>query len=82
MNNSTLFDFTVFPRLETPRLILRELVVQDAEAVFRVRGDYEVTKYNIGNAYQRPEQAVDLIAAIAQAYQEKAELRWGHHAEK
>jgi ribosomal-protein-alanine N-acetyltransferase len=77
LNNTSLFDFTVFPRLETPRLILRELVAQDAEAVFRVRGDYEVTKYNIGNAYQRPEQAVDLIAAIAQAYQEKAELRWG-----
>jgi ribosomal-protein-alanine N-acetyltransferase len=77
LNNASLFDFTDFPRIETPRLILRELIAQDAEAIFRIRGDYEVTKYNIGAAYQRPEQASDLIAAIAQAYQEKAELRWG-----
>jgi ribosomal-protein-alanine N-acetyltransferase len=77
LNNSSLFDFVTFPRIETPRLILRELVAQDAEAIFHIRGDYEVTKYNTGPAYKRIEQAADLIAAIAHAYQEKAELRWG-----
>jgi [ribosomal protein S5]-alanine N-acetyltransferase len=77
LNNISLFDFTVFPQIETPRLILREMVAHDAEAVFRIRGDYEVTKYNTGPAYERLEEAADLIAHIAQAYQEKAELRWG-----
>ena len=77
MNNASLFDFSAFPRLETPRLILRELVTQDSEAIFRIRGDYEVTQYNTGPAYERREQAADLIEAIAHAYQEKAELRWG-----
>jgi ribosomal-protein-alanine N-acetyltransferase len=72
-----LFNFTVFPTLETERLILREMIPADAEAIFRIRGDYEVTKYNIGTAYDRLEQAADLIAAMAQAYREEKEVRWG-----
>jgi [ribosomal protein S5]-alanine N-acetyltransferase len=77
LNRNGLFDFTVFPTLETERLILREIIPSDAEALFRIRGDYEVTKYNIGTAYDRLELAVDLIAAMAQAYREEKEIRWG-----
>ena len=77
MTSNGLFDFTVFPTLKTERLILREMIPADAEAIFRIRGDYEVTKYNIGTAYDRLEQAVDLIAAMAQAYREEKEIRWG-----
>jgi ribosomal-protein-alanine N-acetyltransferase len=77
LNTNGLFDFTVFPTLETERLILREMIPTDAEALFRIRGDYEVTKYNIGAAYDRLEQAADLIAAIAQAYRDEKEIRWG-----
>jgi ribosomal-protein-alanine N-acetyltransferase len=74
---NSLFDFTHFPQLETERLILREILASDAEAVFRIRGDYEVTKYNTGAAYERLEQAEDLIAAMAHGYEEGIELRWG-----
>jgi len=77
LTTSDLFDFTTFPQLETPRLILREMLPADAEAIFRIRGDYEVTRYNIGAAYERLEQATDLIAAMAHAYQDGTELRWG-----
>jgi [ribosomal protein S5]-alanine N-acetyltransferase len=77
LNTTSLFDFTVFPLLETPRLILREIVPADTDAIFRIRGDYEVTKYNSGAAYEHPEQAADLIGAMAHAYQEGTELRWG-----
>ncbi len=73
----SLFNFTTFPILTTERLILRELIPADAEAVFRIRGDYEVTRYNSGAAYERIDQAADLIAAIAQGYQNEMELRWG-----
>lgn len=73
----SLFNFTTFPILTTERLILRELIPGDAEAVFRIRGDYEVTRYNSGAAYERIDQAADLIAAIAQGYQNEMELRWG-----
>lgn len=77
MISTGLFDFTVFPQLETPRLILREIVPDDVDAIFRIRGDFEVTKYNTGAAYQRREQAADLIAAMAHAYREHVEVRWG-----
>lgn len=71
------FDFEDFPILETERLILREIIPSDAEAILRIRGDYEVTKYNSGVPYTSIEQAQDLIAAMAAAYQDKSEIRWG-----
>lgn len=70
------FDFSVFPTLSTPRLILRELRPEDAEDVFAIRGDPLVTRYNIGLAYERLEQAMDLIAAITRAYLDQDEIRW------
>lgn len=72
-----LFDFSTFPTLETERLRLREIVATDAEAIFRIRGDYEVTKYNIGAAYERIEQVSELIVATQEAFQNEAEIRWG-----
>jgi ribosomal-protein-alanine N-acetyltransferase len=71
------FDFDTFPILETPRLLLRELLLSDAQAVFRIRGDQQVTQYNTGKAYDSVEQASDLISAITVAYDDKAEVRWG-----
>lgn len=72
----TLFDFTVFPTLQTRRLLLREFHAADAEDVFAIRGDYMVTRYNSGKAYERIEQAADLIAAMARAYDDQDEIRW------
>jgi [ribosomal protein S5]-alanine N-acetyltransferase len=71
------FDFTTFPVLETERLILREIAPADAPGIFRIRGDYEVTKYNSGAPYTTIDQARDLIKAIAASYHEKKEIRWG-----
>jgi len=72
-----LFDFTQFPTLETERLILRELRLTDADAVFRIRGDYEVTRYNIGAAYTSLDQSIALIESVLNGYREENELRWG-----
>jgi ribosomal-protein-alanine N-acetyltransferase len=38
-------DFTPFPVLETPRLILREPVLSDSADIFEMRSDPEVMKY-------------------------------------
>jgi ribosomal-protein-alanine N-acetyltransferase len=73
----TLFQFRTFPTLETARLTLREMHQSDAEAVFRIRGDYEVTRYNTGMAYTQMEQARTLIDNIRQAYHNESEIRWG-----
>ena len=72
-----MFDFEAFPILETPRLLLREIVADDAEAIFRIRGDYEVTRLNIGAAYEDLHAAHFLIRSMTEAYQERREIRWG-----
>jgi ribosomal-protein-alanine N-acetyltransferase len=74
---AALFQFEQFPYLQTHRLRLRNLRLADADAVFRIRGDFEVTKFNTGPAYTHPDQAGQLIVAIQQAYQEQTEIRWG-----
>jgi len=72
-----MFDFTVFPILKTDRLILREMQLKDTDAIFAIRGDYEVTQYNIGTAYTSKSQASDLISAMQDEYAKKSALRWG-----
>ena len=76
MTEST-FGFRAFPTLETPRLRLREMVPSDADALFTLRGDYEVTHYNIGAAYPDITHAHSLIDAMTRLYHEEKELRWG-----
>jgi ribosomal-protein-alanine N-acetyltransferase len=77
MTEEATFEFGAFPRLETPRLVLRELVPEDAPAVLVIRGDYEVTKYNGGMNYTRVDQAQALVASIRDAYRDKRSVRWG-----
>lgn len=72
-----LFDFSTFPRLYTDRLVLREIVMDDALAVFRIRGDFQVTRYNTGPAYATIDQARKLITGMQKSYNDHDELRWG-----
>jgi ribosomal-protein-alanine N-acetyltransferase len=74
---STRFDFTTFPILRTKRLLLREITFRDTDAIFRIRGDYEVTRHNIGPAYESTADARRLIEQMRKAYKSKAEVRWG-----
>lgn len=53
------------------------MTVRDAEAIFRIRGDYEVVKHNTGKAYISIDQAKALIEIIAEKYEEQKEIRWG-----
>lgn len=73
----TRFDFTTFPILRTKRLLLREITFRDAEAIFRIRGDYRVTRHNIGAAYGSIADARQLIEQMRKAYRAKTEVRWG-----
>lgn len=71
------FDFSAFPVLHTRRLRLRQLVEADAAAVMTFRGDYEVTRYNIGAAYTDIEQAHGMIVGVQADYDAHYTLRWG-----
>lgn len=72
-----IFDFSKFPTLTTNRLILREILLEDAPDVFIIRGDYQVTRYNTGPAYSSVDQARRLIQSIRDGYVTRDELRWG-----
>ncbi|CAE7486379.1 yoaA, partial [Symbiodinium microadriaticum] len=71
------FDFSSFPALCTPRLMLREVQVSDAQDVFGFRGDYEVTKYNCGDAYATIAQVEGLILSQVEQFEKMQAIRWG-----
>ncbi|HVU10942.1 MAG TPA: GNAT family N-acetyltransferase [Phototrophicaceae bacterium] len=74
---SLTFDFSRFPVLETERLLLREIVLSDAEALFRVRGDIRVTRLNSGQPMQSIDEAYDLIEQTKRAFDDHRRVDWG-----
>lgn len=72
-----MFDFSTYPTLQTDRLQLRKLSRLDTQAIFEIRGDYQVTKYNTGDAYTDVKQAHQLIKNIQTEFVEKKTIRWG-----
>lgn len=69
--------FEPFPVLTTARLRLREIVPEDAEAMFRLRSDPEVMRY-FGSAPDRSiEETEQRIDRIATGVREGTAIRWG-----
>jgi ribosomal-protein-alanine N-acetyltransferase len=73
---SELFNFEQFPQLQTERLILREIVAADAEAVFQFRSDPEEQKHNDA-PLQSLEESHQLIERLARQYVSKSAIQWG-----
>ncbi len=71
------FDFQSFPVLDTPRLILREIVEADGEAMLRIRGDIRVTRLNSGQPMQSLDEARELIEKGRQAFADHRRIDWG-----
>lgn len=71
-----LFDFSYMPRLETERLVLREIVRSDAEAMFELFGDPEVTRYNDVDTLHELREAGELIDFVQDRFSHKAGMRW------
>lgn len=62
------------PVLETGRLILRPLCIEDKEAIFKWAGDPRVSKFMMYTNYNSPDDADGWINAL---YHEKNELEYG-----
>jgi ribosomal-protein-alanine N-acetyltransferase len=62
--------------IETPRLIIREVQAEDAEAMFAMDQDAEVHKYLGGKPYTDITQSHDNIAIIRQQYADNGIGRW------
>jgi ribosomal-protein-alanine N-acetyltransferase len=76
---SSLFNlpFAVHPRLETERLILRELTEADAESLFVVCSDPEWLRLWGSPVHKTVDDTRRMIGMLRRAHQEGSQLRWG-----
>jgi ribosomal-protein-alanine N-acetyltransferase len=65
-----------FPVLETQRLVLRELQLEDAEMLFRIYSDEEAMRYYDTPMY-RLEQVQRSIATHRSRFENNEAIRWG-----
>jgi ribosomal-protein-alanine N-acetyltransferase len=68
--------YRLFPQLTTQRLFLRQIVPQDAEALFALFSDETVTRYLDIAAMERPRQAHHLIKIMTERFDSRQGIRW------
>ena len=67
----------MFPKLETERLLLRELTIEDAEGIFACFSNDDVTRYYGQETLDNIEQAERFVDFFSKSYIEKRGIRWG-----
>jgi ribosomal-protein-alanine N-acetyltransferase len=67
----------MFPILETERLLLREIVKEDAQGIFNCFSNNDVTRYYGQDTLTSIEQAKQFVEFFAKNYNEKRGIRWG-----
>ncbi|KGE19774.1 GNAT family N-acetyltransferase [Paenibacillus wynnii] len=69
--------FGDFPTLETERVILRKLTMDDAEDMYEYASDSEVAKYTTWEAHNSIEDSVGFLNFLIQKYNNKQLAPWG-----
>ena len=69
--------FQGFPHLETERFGLRKLELSDAESLFTILADEEVTRFYDDETFTEISQAKAQIQAWANGFDERRSIRWG-----
>jgi ribosomal-protein-alanine N-acetyltransferase len=69
--------FPTFPQLQTLRQTLRQITPDDAQAVFAIFSDAEVTRYHDSPTYATLEEAQGWIERRRLAYESGRAIRWG-----
>lgn len=69
--------FASFPEIETERLLLRELLPEDAPAIYRLFSDPLVTRYYDLVTYTEMRQAEELIDFFDESFELERAIRWG-----
>jgi ribosomal-protein-alanine N-acetyltransferase len=70
------FNFTPFPRLETVRLVLRQLQANDENEIFLLRSDQRVNKYLVRQKANGPEDARNFIHKMSGSVSRNETLYW------
>jgi ribosomal-protein-alanine N-acetyltransferase len=68
---------TLFPRLETERLELREITPADKQAIFSIYCDERVTGQLAIETLHQPYESEELISDWAEKFEHKQGIRWG-----
>lgn len=69
--------FDSFPRLETPRLILRQIQLSDAEALFATFSDEAVMEFYGDLPHRSVEDSRELVRRQQEWYARREGIRWG-----
>ncbi|TCN25226.1 GNAT family N-acetyltransferase [Mesobacillus foraminis] len=72
-----ILDTEPFPRLETKRLVLREVTTEDSNSLLKYLSDEEVMKYYGLNPFQSINDALDEISWYQSIQKNKTGIRWG-----
>lgn len=70
-------ELQTFPQLETNSLLLLRIISGDANALFNILSDPEVTEFYDEDAFTDKSQASDQIAAWENGFADKRCIRWG-----
>jgi [ribosomal protein S5]-alanine N-acetyltransferase len=70
-------ELETFPQLETKNLVLRRMYATDAEAVFQIFADDEITTFYDLDTFTHIDQATKLIERQADRFERKEGIRWG-----
>ena len=73
--NKSCFD--IFPKLESERLIYREVNLEDVEDIFKIYSDPQVAKYDWYKPIESKDDALSIINRYKREFQNKEEITWG-----
>ena len=68
--------YSRFPQLQTDRLLLRQLGSADADQIYRMFSDPQVTRFYDLDTFDNPRQALELIEQFTQRFDRSIGLRW------
>lgn len=71
------FETEHFPKLETPRLHLRQLSIEDSEAILFLRSDIRTTLYLDRDRMRTIEQAREQILFLNEGFTKFESITWG-----
>lgn len=71
------YIFRSLPKLETERLILRKMTLDDAQDMFEYASDPEETKYTLWDYHKSIEDSVNFLKSAIQRYENMEVSEWG-----
>lgn len=70
------FDFSIFPKLESERLILRKLEHSDANKLNELFSSPEVLMFSASSPMNSLEKAIELIDRFNNSFKQKTAIQW------